>query len=74
MTKAERKAHADKMAALKAKAQAIVATGKCPECGTALRQNLALAGWWQCDAFGEPRFRRPENRDKPACHFQVFTE
>ena len=74
MTRTERKAHTDRMTALKAEAAKIVATGKCPHCGTGLRRNLALAGWWQCDAYGEPSFRRPENREKPSCGFQTFTE
>lgn len=68
------KTHDARMSLLKARAAAIVATGVCPECGTPLRRNLALAGWWQCDAMGEPSFRRPEHRDKPRCSFQTFTE
>ena len=70
----DRKAQQARMTAAKAEAQRIVATGVCPACGTGLRRNLALAGWWQCDAFGLPQFRRPEHRDLPACNFQCFTE
>ena len=72
--KAERKAHRDRMDSFKAAAQRIVAGGHCPDCGTALRRNLALAGWWQCGAFGEPSFRLPEHRNLPGCSFQTFTE
>jgi hypothetical protein len=52
----------------------IVATGKCPNCGAGLVRNLALAGWWQCGAHGEPSFRRPEYRELPPCDFQTFTQ
>lgn len=71
---AERKQHQARMAQLKAEAQAIVATGVCPCCGTSLRHNLALAGWWQCGAFGVESFRLPQHRGLPACSFQTFTE
>lgn len=71
---AGRKAQADRIAAAKAQAQEIVSKGVCPNCGTALRRNLALAGWWQCGAYGEPNFRLPEHRDLPHCTFQCFTE
>ena len=54
------------------KARAIVATGKCPTCGAALRRNLALAGWWQCSQYGAEGFRADSS--KPACNFQTFTE
>jgi len=52
----------------------IVRAGTCPQCGTELRRNLALAGWWQCGAYGRPDFRKPEHRDLPDCSFQCFTE
>jgi hypothetical protein len=55
-------------------AERIVATGRCPDCGTLLIRNLALAGWWQCGAYATPSFRKPEHRNLPACHFQTFTE
>lgn len=78
MTRTERaaakKAEAERRAKRIAEAESIVATGVCPECGTGLRRNLSLAGWWQCDALGEPSFRRPENAAKPRCSFQTFTE
>lgn len=70
---AARQANKARMDAIFAENQKIVAAGKCPLCGTPLRRNLALAGWWQCDAYGEPSFRRPEHRELPKCSFQVFT-
>lgn len=45
--KAERKASAERIAKAQAETRAIVATGKCPLCGRGLKQNLALAGWYQ---------------------------
>ena len=63
------KAHMD---ALRAEARKIVETGKCPQCGSGLRRNLALAGWWQCAQFGAVTHRaRPQD---PSCDFQTFTE
>ena len=50
---------------------AIVSTGKCPDCGQALRRNNALTGWWQCSGYGAPGFRVDGARE---CHFQTFTE
>jgi hypothetical protein len=73
-TAADRKASAARIAAQQAATRAVVATGVCPECGTGLRRNLSLAGWWQCDALGLAQFRRPENRDKAGCNWQGFTE
>ncbi len=67
-----RQAHAARMAALHAEARRIVATGRCPDCGSSLRRNLALAGWWQCAQFGAEGFRADDA--KPACSFQTFTE
>lgn len=58
----------------KQEARKIVAAGKCPVCETPLRRNLALSGWWQCGAYGEPQFRLAEHRDLPHCTFQTFTE
>ena len=57
-----------------AEAQAHVERGTCPRCGTALVRNLALTGWWQCGAFGELSFRKPEHRSLPHCGFQTFTK
>jgi len=69
-----RKVAAARIAAAIAEARAVVATGVCPTCGCGLRRNLALAGWWQCGAYGEPSFRAPEYRESPHCFFQTFTE
>lgn len=69
-----KKQHVARMNAIHAANQQIVASGICPDCGTSLRRNLALTGWWQCDAVGRPDYRRPENRDKADCSFQCFTE
>jgi hypothetical protein len=72
MTK--KQAHKARMAELKAEAGRIVAGGKCPQCGAGLVRNLALAGWWQCGAYGSEGFRRPEFAGLPSCSFQTFTE
>lgn len=53
-------------------ARAIVSKGKCPQCGSKLRRNLSLAGWWQCEQFGADTHRaRP---DESPCGWQIFTE
>jgi hypothetical protein len=71
MTRTDRKAQAARIAASKAEAQRIVATGQCPTCGQPLRRNLALAGWWQCSGYGAEGFRVA---GATPCHFQTFTE
>jgi hypothetical protein len=48
-----------------------VATGKCPQCGAGLRNNLAISGWWQCNQYGAEGFRKDST--KPACSWQAFT-
>lgn len=53
-------------------AQQIVAGGKCPQCGSGLRRNLALTGWWQCEQYGADGFRA--RSEDPACSWQTFTE
>lgn len=58
-------------AKLYAENQAVVDTGKCPDCGSGLHRNLSLAGWWQCDRFGSEGFQKDPG---PKCDFQVFTE
>lgn len=55
-----------------AKAQAVVATGKCPQCGAGLCRNLSMAGWWQCEQYGSEDFRKDPT--KPSCSWQAFTE
>lgn len=55
-----------------AKNREIVSLGHCPECGKGIKRNLSLAGWWQCEQFGAPQFRKvPE---LPPCNWQCFTE
>lgn len=72
--KADRARHSERMKDLRTKACAIVAIGKCPDCGAPLYNNSALAGWWQCAAFPCEAFRRPEHKNLPKCNFQTFTE
>ncbi|OPZ82532.1 MAG: hypothetical protein BWY76_02682 [bacterium ADurb.Bin429] len=69
-----RKEHQERMARLRAEAQAVVATGVCPQCGQPLKRNLAMAGWWQCVCYATPSFRDAQYRDLPSCSFQCFTE
>ena len=54
-----------------AEAVAIVATGKCPQCGRPLRRNNSMTGWWQCSQLGAEGFRA--DASKPSCSFQTFT-
>jgi predicted nucleic acid-binding Zn ribbon protein len=54
---------------LRADALAVVATGKCPQCGRPLRQNLSITGWWLCSQFGAKQFRADPTQ--PSCSFQV---
>ena len=72
MTRAERQAQRKRLDEAKRQANAVVAAGRCPECGAGLRQNLALSGWWQCEQFGAKGFRKDAN--SPSCNFQCFTE
>lgn len=71
-TKAQRAAEKARREARQAEARAVVAAGKCPLCGSGLRRNLALTGWWQCEQYGSDGFRKDSSR--PACGFQTFTE
>lgn len=68
---AKRNAHNDRMNALRAQAQIIVSTGRCPQCAASLHRNLALMGWWQCDRFGAEGFRKDLTGE--SCSFQTFT-
>ena len=61
-------AHAEAHAAI----QAIVTTGKCPDCGRPLRRNNSMTGWWQCSQLGAVGFRADPNQ--PSCNWQGFTE
>lgn len=69
--KAEKLAAIARRDRLQAEARAVVATGKCPQCGRALRRNLALSGWYQCSQFGAEGFRA--DASQPSCSFQTFT-
>lgn len=70
--KAERAAQAKRIAEAQAETRRLVKTGQCPCCGSKLRRNLSLAGWYQCEQFGAVTHRaRPT--DAP-CSWQGFTE
>lgn len=72
MNRAQRKIAERRMATARAVARDVVASGKCPDCASGLRRNLALTGWWQCEQFGAEGFRARSN--DPACSWQGFTE
>ena len=70
--KREREASIARMNEARAETQRIVATGKCPKCESALRRNLSIAGWWQCEQLGAETYRkRPQD---PPCSWQGFTK
>lgn len=72
MTKAEKQRIIAEREAKYAAARAIVREGKCPKCGSAIRRNLSMAGWYQCEQFGaETHRKRPQD---PPCGWQIFTE
>lgn len=66
-----RKAADERMAKAKAETLAVVQSGKCPHCGGALRRNLSMTGWWQCEQLGAVGFRKDPSR--PSCDWQGFT-
>lgn len=49
----------------------IVNTNCCPQCGSKIRRNLALSGWYQCEQFGADGFRKDSSL--PECSWQTFT-
>jgi len=74
----QRQINAQQRAASKARmevayveARLIVATGKCPRCGSPLKRNLSITGWWQCGQLGEPSFRT--NPKGPECTWECMT-
>lgn len=68
----EQAASIARMNAAREETQRIVVTGKCPKCGSSLRRNWSMAGWWQCEQLGaESHRKRP---DEPSCSWQGFTE
>ena len=72
--KTSKKEHIARMNAIREANRAIVATGKCPDCGSPLYRNNALAGWFQCACYPCEDFRKPEYKGMPSCGFQCFTE
>jgi len=64
--------HKAHMADIHQAAASVVATGKCPVCGSPIRRNNAMTGWWQCGQYGADGRRMDNN--KPACDWQAFTE
>ena len=50
----------------------VVQSGVCPDCGSKLRPNLAITGWWTCEQRGAVTHRaRPQD---PSCEYQCFIE
>jgi ribosomal protein L37AE/L43A len=68
----ERREQDARTARAQAETLEIVKSGVCPLCGSRLRRNLALTGWWQCSQYGAEGFRL--YADRPACSWQGFTE
>jgi hypothetical protein len=66
-----RKCQAEYDAKRIAEAVAVVSTGVCPDCGSKLKRNLALTGWWCCEQRGAETHRARPN--DPPCEFQTFT-
>ncbi len=60
-----------RMAQHRAETAAAVSAGACPCCGRPVRRNSSLAGWYQCEQYGAPAFRKDANA--PACDWQGFT-
>ncbi len=71
-TLAEREAWAIRSAQIHAEVAFAVLGNRCPDCGRGVHRNLALTGWWQCDAYGAPDRRRDPNG--PGCSWQGFTQ
>ena len=71
MTKASKAADKAKRDARIAEAIAVVSSNCCPQCGSGIRRNLALTGWYQCEQYGAEGFRKDST--KPSCSFQTFT-
>lgn len=71
MKNAERTASQTRIQAAQEETQRIVATGHCPFCGSGIRRNSSISGWWQCEQFGAPAFRA--RADEEDCHWQGFT-
>ena len=65
-----KKCDEERTVARKVEAYKIVKSGICPYCGSFLRNNLSISGWWQCEQFGAESFRKDST--KPACSFQII--
>ena len=50
----------------------VVVSGVCPQCGSRVKRNLSLTGWYQCSQYGADGFRADST--KPQCSWQGFTE
>lgn len=72
MNATERRAMRARLEAVRAETISIVQRGTCPQCGSALRRNLALAGWYQCEQYGAEGFRARSH--EPQCSWQGFTQ
>lgn len=79
MSKSERaarreaaRASQERMAAARAEVAQVVAGGRCPRCGSGLRRNRSLSGWWQCEQYGAETFRA--RAADAACLWQGFTD
>lgn len=67
----DKAAHLARLEAVHQEVARIVSTGHCPKCGRKLKQNLSIAGWWQCSQFGAIGFRA--DAEQPSCDWQGFT-
>ena len=65
-----RRSKTNRLDEIKAANAKILAAGKCPRCGSKLKRNLAITGWWQCAQFGAEGFRA--RKHEPSCNFQAF--
>ena len=70
--KAEREAPRARIDAAQVATRAVVESGVCPCCGSPVKRNLSLTGWWQCSQYGSDGFRADSNR--PQCGWQGFTQ
>jgi len=68
----ERQESRKRIEAAHAETRRVVESGRCPKCGSGLRRNLSLSGWWQCEQYGAEGFRK--DRTRPACDWQGFTD
>ena len=66
------KESAERMRQHRAETLAVVVSGVCPQCGSRVKRNLALTGWYQCSQYGADGFRADST--KPQCSWQGFTE